>query len=216
MPIDAFLKSVEGTNFATTIRDSIWMFPIIESIHVISFTIVVGTIAIIDLRLLGLASMKRSFQKISSDILKWTWAAFILTVATGLMMFSTNARIYYHNPFFRAKMILLVFAGLNMAIFEFTAGRTIHTWDESPTVPRIGKAVAVVSLALWVSIIFMGRIIGFTTHPGAVAPPQPGVNYDDFLGPAGGSNSGNSNSTGNSTGNSNGPASTPAPKPPKK
>jgi Family of unknown function (DUF6644) len=216
MPIDAFLKSIEATSFATTIRNSIWMFPIIESVHVISFTIVVGTIAIIDLRLLGVASMKRSFQKISSDILKWTWAAFALTVATGLMMFSTNARIYYHNPFFRAKMILLVCAGLNMAIFEFTAGRTIHTWDESPTVPRIGKGVAVVSLVLWVSIIFMGRIIGFTTHPGAVAPPQPGVNYDNFLlPPSGGGNSGSS--TGNSTGNSSkGPANAPAPAPAKK
>jgi hypothetical protein len=215
MPIDAFLKSVEATTFASTVRDSIWMFPIIESVHVISFTIVVGTIAIIDLRLLGLASTKRSFQKMSSDILKWTWAAFILTVATGLMMFTTNARVYYHNPFFRTKMILLVLAGLNMAVFEFTAGRTIHSWDNSPSVPRVGKGVAVVSLVLWVSIIFMGRIIGFTTHPGTVAPPTPGVNYDDFLGPAGGSNSGNS--TGNSTSNtSNGPANAPAPPPSKK
>jgi uncharacterized membrane protein len=181
MPIDAFLKSVEATRFATTIRDSIWMFPIIESIHVISFTLVVGTIAIIDLRLLGLASTQRSFQRMSSEILKWTWAAFIVTVATGLTMFTTNAQIYYHNPFFRAKMVLLVLAGVNMAIFELTAGRTIHNWDKAPSAPRVGKAVAVLSLALWIGIIFMGRIIGFTTHPGAVAPPTPGVNYDNFL-----------------------------------
>jgi uncharacterized membrane protein len=183
MPIDTFLKSIEATSFATTIRDSIWMFPIIESVHVISFTLVVGTIAIIDLRLLGLASTQRSFRRMSSDILKWTWAAFALAVVTGVMMFTTNARVYYHNPFFRAKMILLVLAGLNMAIFELTAGRTIHTWDTAPSPPRLGKAVAVTSLVLWISIIFMGRIIGFTTHPGAVAPPAPGVNYDNFLGP---------------------------------
>jgi uncharacterized membrane protein len=181
MAIDAFLKSVEATRFATTIRDSIWMFPIIESIHVISFTLVVGTIAVIDLRLLGLASAQRSFQRMSSEILKWTWAAFIVTVATGLTMFTTNAQIYYHNPFFRAKMVLLVLAGVNMAVFELTAGRTIHNWDKAPSAPRVGKAVAVLSLALWIGIIFMGRIIGFTTHPGAVAPPTPGVNYDNFL-----------------------------------
>ncbi|GEM_PF-67105 len=201
MPIDAFLKSVEATTFATTIRDSIWMFPIIESIHVMSFTIVVGTIAIIDFRLLGLASTNRSFQKMSSEILKWTWAAFVVTVATGLMMFTTNARIYYHNPFFRAKMILLILAGLNMAVFELTAGKTVRTWDNSPSAPRVGKGVAAVSLVLWVSIIFMGRIIGFTTHPGAVAPPTPGVNYDNFLlPPSGGSNT---------TGSSNAPAQAP-------
>jgi hypothetical protein len=193
MPIDAFLKSIEGTSFATTIRDSIWMFPIIESIHVISFTLVVGTIAIIDLRLLGLASVQRSFQRMSSDVLKWTWAAFAVTAATGLIMFTTNAQIYYHNPFFRTKMVLLVLAGINVAIFELTAGRTVHSWTSAPSAPRVGKAVAAVSLALWIGIIFMGRIIGFTTHPGNVAPPTPGVNYDDFLQSP--SSSGNSGGT---------------------
>jgi Family of unknown function (DUF6644) len=195
MPIDAFLKTVEATSFATSIRDSIWMFPIIESIHVISFTLVVGTIAIIDLRLLGLASKQRSFQRMSSDILKWTWAAFVVTVATGLTMFSTNARIYYHNPFFRTKMLLLLLAGVNMAVFELTAGRTVRTWDKAPSAPRVGKTVAVLSIALWIGIIFMGRIIGFTTHPGKVAPPTPGVNYDNFLLPPPAS----SNSGGTST-----------------
>jgi Family of unknown function (DUF6644) len=181
MQIDAFLKAIEATSFATSIRDSIWMFPIIESIHVISFTLVVGTISIIDLRLLGLASTQRSFQRMSSDILKWTWAAFALTVATGLTMFSTNARIYYHNPFFRTKMLLLLLAGVNMAVFELTAGRTVRSWDRAPSAPRVGKTVAVLSLAIWIGVIFMGRIIGFTTHPGKVAPPTPGVNYDNFL-----------------------------------
>lgn len=215
MPIDAFLKSVEATSFATAIRDSIWMFPIIESIHVISFTIVVGTIAIVDLRLLGLASTKRSFQTMSSEILKWTWGAFVLAVATGLMMFSTNARIYYHNPFFRAKMILLVFAGVNVLVFELTAGRTKDTWDKAPSAPRIGKVVGVLSLALWISIIFMGRIIGFTTHPGAVAPPAPGVDYENFLGPPPGGS--NSNPSGTSPGaGGTAPAPAPAPTPTKK
>ena len=165
MQIDAFLKLIEASRFATTIRDSIWMFPIIESIHVMSFTLVVGTIAIIDLRLLGLASTQRSFQRISSDILKWTWAAFVLAVATGLTMFSTNARIYYHNPFFRTKMLLLVFAGVNMAVFEITGRRTIHRWDKNPSPPRAGKIAAVLSLTLWISIIFMGRPNWFYNSP---------------------------------------------------
>ena len=94
---------IEASRFATTIRDSIWMFPIIESTHVIGFALVVGTIAVIDLRLLGIASTQRSFQRMASDILKWTWAAFALTVVTGALMFITNARVYYHNPFFEQR-----------------------------------------------------------------------------------------------------------------
>jgi hypothetical protein len=194
MQIDGFLKLLEASRFATTLRDSIWMFPIIESIHVISFTLVVGTIAIIDLRLLGLASTQRSFQRMASDILKWTWAAFALTVATGLTMFTTNAGIYYHNPFFRTKMLLLVLAGVNMVIFEVTAGRTIHQWDQARSAPSAGKAVAVLSLTIWIGVIFMGRMIGFTTHPGKVLPPPPGVDFDNFLQPA---PSGNGNGTSN-------------------
>ena len=191
MPIDAILKSIEATRFATAIRDSIWMFPIIESVHVIGFTLVVGTIAIIDLRLLGLASVARSFERMWSDILKWTWAAFAVTVLTGLIMFTTNAQIYYHNPFFRTKMVLLLPAGINMGAFEVTAGRTVQSWGNRRSAPPAGKAVAVLSLALWIAIIFMGRIIGFTTHPGKLAPPTPGVNYDDFLqSPSSGSNPG--------------------------
>lgn len=190
MNVDALLKLIEASRFAVTIRDSIWMFPIVESVHVISFTLVVGTIAIIDLRLLGLASARRSFRRMAADILKWTWGAFVLAVATGLTMFTTNAQIYYHNPFFRTKMLLLVLAGVNMAFFEMTAGRTLHSWDQAASAPRAGKAAAVLSLVIWISIIFMGRIIGFTTHPGKVLPPPPGIDFDNFLQPAAGGNSG--------------------------
>ncbi len=118
----------------------------------------------------------------ASDILKWTWAAFALTALTGTLMFITNARVYYHNFFFRTKMLLLVLTGINMLVFELTAGRTIHRWDKAPSAPRAGKAVAALSLAMWISIIFMGRLIGFTTTRAAVAAPPPaGVNFDDFL-----------------------------------
>ena len=71
---------------------------------------VFGTIAIIDLRLLGIASTRRPFRRIASDVLKWTWAAFALTVFTGFLMFITNAAVYYHNFFFRTKMVLLAFS----------------------------------------------------------------------------------------------------------
>src|SRR5580704_16324083 len=181
MEIVEFLKSLEASGLATRIRDSLWLFPLIESTHVIGLTMVFGTIAIIDLRLLGIASTQRSFKRMASDILKWTWAAFALTALTGSLMFSTNARVYYHNFFFRTKMLLLVLSGINMLFFELTAGRTIHRWDEARSAPPAGKAVAALSIALWISIIFMGRLIGFTTTRAAVVAPPTGVNFDDFL-----------------------------------
>ncbi len=183
MDIPAILKSLAESGLAARIRDSLFLFPLIESTHVLGLALVFGTIAVIDLRLLGIASTQRSFKRMASDILKWTWAAFALTAVTGALMFITNAPVYYHNFYFRTKMVLLAITGVNMLLFELTAGRTIHQWDRAPSAPAAGKAVATVSLIVWISIIFMGRLIGFTTTRAATAPPPPtGVSFDDFLG----------------------------------
>jgi len=182
MDIAAVLKWLEATHLATKIRDSLFLFPLLESTHVIGLALVFGTIAIIDLRLLGVASAHRSFHRMASDILKWTWAAFALTALTGALMFITNAGVYYHNFYFRTKMLLLALSGINMLVFELTAGRTIHRWDKAPSAPPPAKAVAVLSLTLWIGVIFMGRLIGFTTSRETVlAPPPAAVNFDDFL-----------------------------------
>jgi hypothetical protein len=187
MDITSLLKWIEASVLAARIRGSFFLFPLLESAHVLGLALVFGTITIIDLRLLGIASRERSFQRMASDILKWTWAAFALTALTGALMFTTNAQVYYHNFFFRTKMALLLLAGINMAVFELTAGRTIHRWDKAPSAPATGKAVAVLSIVMWIAIIFMGRIIGFTTtRATAVAPPPASVDFDNFLegGPA--------------------------------
>src|SRR6476646_1701439 len=151
------LASLEASHLAGRIRDSLYLFPFIESFHVIGLTMVFGTIAILDLRLLGVASRRRPFSRIASDIMKWTWAAFGLTVATGLLMFITNADVYYHNLYFRLKMAMLVLAGVNVLVFEVTASRSIARWDNDRRAPAAGRVAAAVSLVLWIGVIFMGR-----------------------------------------------------------
>src|SRR6058998_1965705 len=174
------LALLESSRLATAIRDSLYLFPIIESLHVLGLTLVFGTMVIIDLRLLGMASIRRPFTLLTSDILKWTWAAFVWTATTGTLMFITNANVYYHNFFFRTKMVLLALAGINMLMFELTTGRTVHRWDKDAAAPLAGKAAAALSLLLWIAIIFMGRWIGFTTSQ-SEAPIDPGINLDDLF-----------------------------------
>lgn len=173
MDIAAILRWLEATSLATRIRDSLYVFPLLEAAHVIGLALVVGTIAVIDLRLLGVASTERPFQRMASDILKWTWGAFALTALTGSLMFLTNASVYYHNFYFRSKMLLLVFAGVNMLSFELTLGRQAHRWDTAASAPRAGKAVAALSIVIWISVIFAGRLIGFTTSRAKQATPAP-------------------------------------------
>jgi hypothetical protein len=187
--ITATLEWIQSTSLAVYIRDSLFAFPLIESTHVIGLTLVFGTIAIVDLRLLGIASSERSFQRLASDTLKWAWAAFALTAVTGVLMFITNASGYFHNGYFRTKLVLLVLAAINVLVFELTAGRTVKQWGEASSAPPLGRAVAAVSLVLWLAIIVSGRMIGFTTTRAVLSEPLPAeTTLEDLLGlPADGS-----------------------------
>lgn len=182
MDISAWLKSLEGTGLASGIRDSLYLFPFLEAVHVMALSVVFGTIMIVDLRLLGFASTHRPFARMSAELLRITWGAFAVAALTGTLMFMTNARVYAGNTSFRVKMVLLLLAGLNMAFFHLTAGRSVMRWDKDRSAPRIGRATAALSLSLWIAIIFAGRVIGFTTT-GAQAKEAapPAGNFDDFL-----------------------------------
>jgi hypothetical protein len=178
----AFLKSLEDSGVANSLRGSLYYFPFLESVHVMALGVVFGTILVVDLRALGIASTQRPFTRMSTELLRLTWGAFAISAITGSLMFVTNARVYAHNTAFQVKMVLLALAGINMAVFHLTAGRTVESWDKAPAAPKAGRITAAVSLALWLGIILAGRVIGFTTT-GAQAKEAPvsTVNFDDFL-----------------------------------
>lgn len=191
MDLSSFLHVLQSSGVADAIRNSLYLFPLIEAVHVIGATLVFGTVMIVDLRLLGFASSERAYNRIVADMMTWTWGAFVLAAVSGFLMFITNAHGYADNGFFRAKLVLLVLAGINMGLFEFFSHRTLHHWDTAPSAPAIGKTAAVLSLVLWVGVIFMGRLTGFTISGGEQKEPPPpsNVNFDDFLAGGPGGNS---------------------------
>jgi hypothetical protein len=185
MDITPWLKALEDSGLATAIRNSAYLFPSLEAVHVIALSVVLGTITVVDLRLLGFASKARSAERVSMEVLKWTWGGFALAVLTGFVMFTTNARVYAHNTAFLIKLVLLALAGLNMLVFHLTAARTMDRWDRDAA-PPIGKTSAILSLVLWVAVVFAGRVIGFTTtgqEAKEKAPPTAATaDLDQFLG----------------------------------
>jgi hypothetical protein len=188
--ISGWLKSLEDSGVAAGIRSSLYIFPFLESVHVMALALVFGTILVVDLRVLGLASTHRSFARMSAELLRITWGAFAVSVLTGSLMFLTNARVYAHNTSFRVKMLLLALAGINMAIFHLTAGKSVARWDQAPRAPRAGRSTAAVSIGLWIAIILAGRVIGFTTTGAQAKEEAPPVgNFEDFLGNTPGSGS---------------------------
>jgi hypothetical protein len=182
MNFEPLMKALFDLGLAQAIRGSLYAFPLIEATHVIAITLVFGTIAIVDLRLLGVASGRRPFTRLAPEILKWTWMAFVLAVITGGLMFISNAVVYFNNVPFRIKMVCMLLAGINMAVFQLLSNKTVHLWDDRPAAPTGGKIAAVLSLCLWIGVICAGRLIGFTsTQKATEAAPPAGVDFDDFL-----------------------------------
>lgn len=162
MILQSLWQSLEASPVGTYIAESSWAFPTIESIHVIALVTVVGTIAIMDLRLLGAASRDTAVTLMSRDTLPFTWGAFVLAAITGSLLFVSKATSYAHNPYFIAKMISMALAGLNMAIFHSSTWKTVTKWDSDCAIPLGGKIAASLSLFFWVLVVFFGRAIGFT------------------------------------------------------
>jgi hypothetical protein len=153
---------VYDTPLADTIRSNELAFPWLESVHVLAIALVLGSIAVADLRLLGLASVKRPVTQLLNDVLPVTWVAFVVAAVTGLAMFTSNAVEYAHNTAFQLKMVIMVLAGLNMLAFQLVTFRGVGSWDEARVTPPSARFAGAFSLVAWISIVAFGRWIGFT------------------------------------------------------
>jgi hypothetical protein len=164
MQIDRLLEWLQSTPIAVAIRENEILFPWIESLHVLAIVLVVGTISIVDLRLLGIASRNRRASVMLREVLPYTWGAFAIAAVTGLLLFSSNAVKYAHNGYFLAKMVLLLIAGLNMVVFHLIGARQLAARDGAGGTPLAAKAAGSISLLVWVAVVVCGRWIGFTLH----------------------------------------------------
>ena len=129
-------------------------FPVLECIHIIGFAISVGTIAIVDFRLLGLGMRHQKAADLNKDLWLWTLAGLVVVVFSGLLLYSSDPDMYYLNVAFLFKMACLLAA----IIFHYTVRRGVVSSDAPKA---YGKLIACVSLALWASVIFGGIFIGF-------------------------------------------------------
>jgi uncharacterized protein DUF6644 len=160
--ITAFLKWLEALPWAVFIHKTPWAFTTVEVVHVFAVSMVVGTIAIVDLRLLGLTSARRPFVELSRQVLPFTWAAFVLAVIAGSLLFISRATEYFGNTLFWIKMALIVAAGINMMIFEFITVRGVKEWNLDRTPPPPARLAGGISILCWILVIGFGRWIAFT------------------------------------------------------
>jgi hypothetical protein len=156
--IRSFLQLLEQSSWAVAIRQSIWLYPFLEIVHITGIVLLVGAAFLFDLRLLG-SSKHLPIMGLSNHLLPWSLRGLFLVVPSGLLLFTTNASTLGYDPVFRTKLILLVLAACNAFIFHKVVSQSQHANKISATVAA--KLMAVFSIGLWIAIIACGRLLAY-------------------------------------------------------
>jgi hypothetical protein len=156
-----FCQWLESTPGSIALHESLWGYPIVESVHVLTLCLFLGLAVMLDLRLLGATMLKTPVSEVLERLLPWTIAGFVVMVISGALLFYAIPVKTYLNIFFRLKVVFLLLAGINVAVFHRTVSRSMSDWDLSPVPPFRARLAGGLSLALWAGIVVAGRMIAY-------------------------------------------------------
>ncbi len=161
MTLLSFFEWLAQTRASIAMAESVWAFPIVESIHVLALCLFLGMAAILDLRLLSLVMRDLPVSEVATRLLPWTMAGFVVMVISGVLTFLNAPVRYYENIFFRIKMVALLLAGVNAWVFHAGIWRRVAAWDRAAVAPFRARLAGGLSLVLWACIVVAGRMIAY-------------------------------------------------------
>ena len=173
----SFLEWLGSTPWSIALLESFWVWPLLESTHVLTLGLFVGTAVMMDLRLLGATFKAVPISEFTSRMLPWTRGSFAVMVTTGLLIFYSNPIRYYQNIFFRIKVLLLIAAGLNVWWFHARTNRRVADWDRDPVPPRPVRVAGAVSIFAWAFIVVSGRLIAYNWFDCDIQPQSDFINW---------------------------------------
>lgn len=156
-----FLYWIESTETALFFRQSVWLYPAVEIIHIIGFAVLVGSAFLFDLRLLGLAR-NLPVKECIRHFIRWARFSFLAVLPSGFILFMVDATNIGMNTVFRIKLFLIVLAILNATIFHMFTAKSINEWNIKNMPPAAAKIAGIISILLWFSVISCGRLIAYT------------------------------------------------------
>ena len=171
------LQKLAETEWSVALHESLWVWPLIESTHVLTLTLFMGTAILFDLRLIGRALRGVPASEVLARLLPWTRVGFAIMVATGVLLFYATPVRNYQNIFFRTKMVLMALAGLNVWLFHRGIYRRVHEWGEAAVPPRAARLAGYASLILWAGVIVCGRLIAYNWFDCDLQPQSDFVNW---------------------------------------
>jgi hypothetical protein len=158
MDLQAWMEWLNETPGSIAIRESILFYPYVETTHVLSLTLFLGMIAMLDLRLVGAGLRTVPVSTVANRLLPWAWAGFGLMLVSGVLLFYSGPVRAYGNIFFRIKMVAIALAGLNAFAFHRTVFQRVTEWDADATPPARARMAGAFSLLLWSAVVICGRM----------------------------------------------------------
>jgi hypothetical protein len=162
--IKDLLHWVQSTEVAVYISQSGWSFSALEMVHVTATTLIVGMIAIVDLRLIGLGPRGAAVSELYREAIPVTWAAFVVAAVTGVLLFTSQAMDYYVNTAVRLKFSLLAMIGVNMLVFHYAIYPGVAKWDRDASVPFVARLAGATSLFAWILVVAAARWIAYLRY----------------------------------------------------
>ena len=159
-PLQEFVFWLEQTSLSQTIQIVPWIIPTVQTIHILAIAAVIGSMGFLDLRVLGIAGRGQSLASVRDRLLPWLWRGLIVLLLTGIVMMIGEPGRSLVNPIFQLKMVLLVIAAV-MTVLCARALRQVDGQSEQASAPAIAKLAAIISLVLWIAIVFAGRWIAY-------------------------------------------------------
>jgi hypothetical protein len=159
--LPALIHGVYDSPLPTAIRESEIAFPVIQTFHILGILLMVGSIAVVDLRLLGVLLRQRPVIDVARPLLPFTWIGFGVMALSGGALFAAQAEKIYGNIFLQVKFALLIIAGINVVVFHSTTYRSIEDWGAAISPPSSARIAGALSLLLWSAVIVTGRFIAY-------------------------------------------------------
>jgi hypothetical protein len=171
------LEWIASTPWSIALKESLYVWPLVESTHVLSLGLFVGTAIMLDFRLLGLAMRRVPVSEVTGRLLPWTRAGFAVMALTGLLLFFSTPVRNYQNIFFRVKVLLLIVAGINVWLFHSRVHRRVSEWDLDAVAPKAARVAAVVSIVAWTGVVVAGRLIAYNWFDCDIQPQPAFINW---------------------------------------
>ena len=143
---------LQHAGWVTTLATSRWLYGLVSVVHYSAVFFCIGTIVLLDLRILGIADRNQALSQFAGQLRPWTWIGFGSAVVCGFLLFATEAGDYAAVTPFRVKMLIIVLAASSALAKEWG----VPNWDRAPVIPVTAKLLALISIVLWLGAILAG------------------------------------------------------------